>query len=149
MDSIRLQSEPLEVAAAVQAVTCPEAGGIDVFLGTTRGEAHPEHGALLALDYEAYEPMALAEMARLVGQARGRWPIARAVVWHRIGRVGVGEPSVVIAVSCLHRGEAFSACQFLIDRLKESVPIWKREIYPDSGRWQAGASPATPPSDPR
>jgi molybdopterin synthase catalytic subunit len=136
MDSIRITSDPLDVAAAVQAVTCPEAGGIDVFAGATRAEVHPDLGRLLALDYEAYEPMAAAEIGRLLAQARARWPIVRAAVWHRTGRVAVGAPSVVIAVSTPHRAEAFAACQFLIDELKKSVPIWKKEVYESSSRWK-------------
>lgn len=119
MDSIRITSDPLDGAAAVQAVTCPEAGGIDILLGITRAELHPERGPLLALDYEAYEPMAAAEIGRLLAQARARWPIARAAVWHRTGRVAVGAASVVIAVSTPHRAEAFAACQFLMDELQE------------------------------
>jgi molybdopterin synthase catalytic subunit len=135
MEPIRITPEPLDVAAAVRAVTCAEAGGIDVFLGTTRGEVHAEHGALVALDYEAYEPMAAAEIGRLMERARSQWPIVRVVLWHRIGRVAVGEPSVVIAVSTPHRAEAFAACRFLIDELKKLVPIWKKEVYERAARW--------------
>jgi len=115
-------------------------------LGTTRAEpaevASPGkaggggRGALVSLDYHAYDEMALRQMRQLVVTAAERWPICQAVIWHRLGEVRVGEPSVVIAVSCPHRGEAFDACEFLIDELKKAVPIWKREVYEEGSRWQ-------------
>jgi molybdopterin synthase catalytic subunit len=135
-DSIRLTGEPLDAGAAVRAVNCAEAGGIDVFIGTTRAERHPDAGVLLRLDYEAYPEMAVAQMQKLAALARAKWPIARLAMWHRTGPVAVEEPSVVIAVSCPHRGEAFEACRFLIDELKKAVPIWKKEIYEQQTRWQ-------------
>ena len=137
MDDIRICSEALDVAAAVRQVTCPEAGGIDLFLGTTRAEEHAEFGALVALEYEAYEAMAVSEIRRLVAGARGRWPVIHCVVWHRIGRVAVGEASVIVAVGAPHRSEAFEACRFLIDELKKIAPIWKKEVYATGAQWQA------------
>jgi molybdopterin synthase catalytic subunit len=139
-DSIRLTGEPLDASAAVRAVTCAEAGGIDVFIGTTRAEHHAQAGALLRLDYEAYPEMAMAEMEKLAAAARAKWPIERLAMWHRIGAVAVGEPSVVLAVSCGHRGEAFDACRFLIDELKKAVPIWKQEVYERGALWQGEES---------
>ena len=139
---IRLQREPLDPAAAVSRVTRPEAGGIAVFLGITRaqpadpGSTKDSLGSLLALDYQAYEEMAQKEIRRLAVEAAARWPICRLVVWHRLGEVKVGEPSVIIAVSCPHRAEAFDACEFLIDELKKTVPIWKREIFQNGMRWR-------------
>jgi molybdopterin synthase catalytic subunit len=138
-DDIRLTGEPLDAGAAVGAVNCAEAGGIDVFVGTTRAERHAEGGNLLRLDYEAYPEMAIREMKKLAADARSKWAIARLAIWHRTGAVAVGEPSVVIAVSCPHRGEAFEACRFLIDELKKSVPIWKKEVYEQQARWQGEA----------
>ena len=73
---------------------------------------------------------------QLVAAAAEKWPICQAVIWHRLGEVWVGEASVVIAVSSPHRGEAFDACEFLIDELKKAVPIWKREVYEDGSKWQ-------------
>jgi molybdopterin synthase catalytic subunit len=139
---ISLQVAPLDVAAAVHRVTCPEAGGMALFLGVTRAESadsHPSNdslGALLALDYQSYEQMAQKELHRLAAAAAARWPICRLVVWHRLGEVKVGEPSVIIAVSCPHRAEAFDACEFLIDELKKTVPIWKREVFQGGERWR-------------
>jgi molybdopterin synthase catalytic subunit len=139
---ICLTREPLDVAAAVARVTCAQAGGIAVFLGTTRaqtaptGEGQGQPGKLLSLDYHAYDEMAMAQMTKIVTEAFGRWPVLRAAVWHRLGEVRVGEASVVIAVSSPHRGEAFDACEFLIDELKKSAPIWKREVFEGFSRWQ-------------
>ncbi len=135
-DWITLTPDALSVAAAVAFVTDPAAGGIDVFLGTTRAETSVDGRQLLALDYDAYPEMAVAQLQRLVTTAREKWPVTRAAVLHRLGRVAVGEPSVVIAVSTPHRGDAFAACRFLIDQLKVDVPIWKQERWDDgTGTW--------------
>ena len=135
-DWIELRPEPLQVGPIVGFVTAPAAGGIDVFLGTTRDETHADGRRLVALDYEAYAPMAIKRMQELAIEARQRWPVARLAVLHRTGRVGVGEPSVVIAVATPHRADAFEACRWLIDALKADVPVWKREVWDDgSGTW--------------
>jgi molybdopterin synthase catalytic subunit len=131
-DRVEIVSTPLDVAMAVAVVGALEAGGIDVFLGTTRAETRADGVPLVALDYEAYAEMAVAEMRKLVASARERWPVVRACVLHRVGRVSVGEASVLIAVACPHRGQAFDACRFLIDELKKSVPIWKKEVWADA-----------------
>jgi molybdopterin synthase catalytic subunit len=136
---IRLFNGPLDAAAAIAFVTSPDAGGIDVFIGTTRSETHPQAGALTHLDYHAYDEMALKELHKLVRRAREQWPLHGIALWHRLGPVAVGEASVVIAVSCPHRADAFAACRFLIDTLKETVPIWKKEVYAGGEQWQAGA----------
>jgi molybdopterin synthase catalytic subunit/GNAT superfamily N-acetyltransferase len=130
-DWIAIVPHDLLVGTAVRLVTAAGAGGIDVFLGTTRAETSPEGPALLALDYEAYEEMALEKMNALAEQARSRWPIVRIAFLHRIGRVPVGEPSVIIAVATPHRAESFDACRFLIEQLKVDVPIWKQEVWDD------------------
>lgn len=135
-DLIALRSQPLAADEAVAHVGCPGAGGIDVFIGVTRAETHPQFGNLEALEYDAYPEMAVAELQRLVDAARRQWDVCRAAVLHRVGRCAVGEPSVVIAVSCAHRGEAFAACKFLIDELKKSVPIWKRDVYQHAAPWR-------------
>jgi molybdopterin synthase catalytic subunit len=139
-DRIVLQAEPLEVAAALEFVTAAEAGGINVFLGTTRAETAPGGRRLTALDYEAYPEMAEEQMRDLARRARQRWPIVRLALLHRVGRVALGQPSVLIAVSAPHRTEAFEACRWLIDTLKAEVTIWKKEIWDDgagneTGRW--------------
>lgn len=130
-DRIELSAAPLDPAAAVAAVLDPAAGGVDVFLGTTRSETRDDGVELVALDYEAYAEMAVGQMGELVAAARARWPIVRCAILHRTGRVALAEASVVIAVSCPHRVAAFEACRFLIDELKKSVAIWKKEVWAD------------------
>jgi molybdopterin synthase catalytic subunit len=135
-DWIEILDTPLIVEPVLRFVTDARAGGIDIFLGTTRAERSAEGRELIALDYEAYSEMAKARLALLAERARQRWPIIKLVILHRVGRVAVAEPSVVIAVSCPHRAQAFEACHWLIDQLKIDVPIWKKEIWADgSGTW--------------
>ena len=133
IDWISLQATPIDTIAAIRFVTDAEAGGIDLFLGTTRAERHTDGRELLALDYEAYAEMAIDQMKKLAAAVRQQWPVIKLAIVHRTGRVGIGEPSVAIAVACAHRAEAFAACHWLIDALKVDVPIWKKEI------WTAGA----------
>jgi molybdopterin synthase catalytic subunit len=135
-DWIQLHDEPIDVGPVVEFVSATLVGGIDIFLGTTRDETDANGRKLVALDYEAYAQMALKQMQDLAAKARARWPIVRLVILHRIGRVEVARPSVIIAVATPHRGEAFEACRWIIDTLKAEVPIWKREVWEDgSGTW--------------
>ncbi len=126
---VQITTSPINIELVIDSVRTPESGGIDTFIGTTRN--HSKGRVVSALEYEAYEPMALQVMERIVEEAQSRWPVQKIAVIHRIGRVEVGQASVVIAVSSVHRKEAFEACRFLIDRLKEDVPIWKREYFTD------------------
>jgi molybdopterin synthase catalytic subunit/GNAT superfamily N-acetyltransferase len=121
----------LSVELAVKLVTDPVAGGIDVFLGTTRSETDADGRALVALDYEAYEAMAEEQMRGLAKSVRERYPVIKLAILHRTGRVELGEPSVIIAVSTPHRAEAFEACRWIIDALKKDVAIWKKEVWSD------------------
>lgn len=124
-----LSHAPLGVGEAYAFLTAPEAGGIAVFVGTTRRwtDGHETE----RLRYEAYEPMALAELGRIAGEAMTRWPLAKCCLVHRLGEVPVGEASVVVGAASAHRAEAFAACRWLIDTIKERVPIWKREVFAD------------------
>jgi molybdopterin synthase catalytic subunit len=131
MDRIVITPDPLRIDHCIDTVTDPRAGGIDLFVGTTRAEATSDGRELLALDYEAYHDMALKQMRDLASRARQRWPIIKLAMLHRVGRVAVGEPSVIIAVSTPHRADAFDACKFLIDSLKAEVAIWKKEVWAD------------------
>jgi molybdopterin synthase catalytic subunit len=134
-DLIQITPAPIATSAA-DAVRDPSCGGIAVFLGCTRAQRHPDGRELLALDYEAYADMALRQMRDLADAARQKWPIVKLLMLHRTGRVGLGEPSVLIAVSTPHRSEAFEACRWLIDTLKQDVAVWKKEIWADgSGTW--------------
>ena len=128
-DWIAIEAGPLDTARAIEAVSDPLAGGIAVFAGVTRSDVSADGRALVALDYEAYEEMALSQMQKLARDARERWPIVHLAILHRTGRVELAQPSVVIAVSCPHRGEAFDACRWIIDTLKAEVAIWKKEIW--------------------
>ncbi len=135
-DWIEITPKPLAADRAIAFVTSPDAGGIDIFLGTTRSETAADGKQLAALDYQAYEQMASEMLQKLAADARKRWPISKLAILHRTGRVAVGEPSVVIAVSTPHRAESFAACQWLIDELKKDVTIWKKEIWRDgTTRW--------------
>lgn len=131
-----LTPDPLDLAALVAAVTLPEHGGIATFLGTTRREAALRE--VVAISYEAYEELALAEFGRIVEEAQARFGASLALA-HRVGRVDVGQPSVIVAASAPHRGEAFAACRYGIDELKAHAPLWKQMIYTDGAEeWVDG-----------
>lgn len=141
-DTIRLIAEPIDSAdIRRRGSNGGRAGGVVLFEGVTRLEVHPKHGPLIRLEYEAYVEMAVKQLRELVSRARSRWRIESLAVVHRIGPVAVGESSVLIAVTCGHRAEAFEACRWLIDALKRDVPIWKREV------WADGATTWSDPAD--
>ncbi|MEA2735930.1 MAG: molybdopterin synthase catalytic subunit [Humisphaera sp.] len=129
-----LQNAPIDVAAALAPVYDAAAGGVTVFLGTTRAERNANGRELIALDYEAYEEMAKSQLAALAAEASRRWPIVALTILHRLGRVALAEPSVLIAVACPHRAEAFDACRWIIDTLKKDAAIWKKEVWADGSR---------------
>lgn len=138
---ILLTNEPIDLAAVLQSVQSPAAGAIVLFLGSTREMTDGRRTRWL--HYEAYAPLAEKLLAELASQARQRWPLVALSIVHRLGRVEIGEASVAIAVSSAHRQAAFEAGQWLIDRLKESVPIWKEEHWADgTSQWvHPGLSP--------
>jgi molybdopterin converting factor subunit 1 len=123
----------VDIAALEAAVADPAAGATVTFAGSTRRDNAGRN--VLRLEYEAYEPMALREMRKLADEAGRRYGIVRIAIQHRIGVVAIGEVSVAIAVSAAHRAEAFDACRFAIDRLKEIVPIWKKEHFEGGEIW--------------
>src|SRR5512135_323286 len=125
--------QPIDAAAVTAAVADPHTGATVTFIGTTRD--HNDGRRVTQLAYEAYPEMAVAEMRKIGETAQQRWPIARVAIVHRIGVVPIGEASVVIAVSAGHRVAAFEACHFAIDRLKEVVPIWKKEHFEGGEIW--------------
>lgn len=130
---IAIVTERINVQTVIDAVRLPAAGGIATFIGTTRNYAHEKE--VLSLEYEAYQPMALKSMRQIADEARTRWRLHGVAIVHRLGVVGIGEESIVIAVSSSHRADAFEACRFIIDTLKKSVPIWKKERYSDGEVW--------------
>ncbi len=141
--TITIGRKRIDVAALEREVADPAAGAIVSFTGTTRRDNAGRK--VLRLEYEAYEPMALAEMRKLASEAAERWKLVRIAIAHRIGVVEIGETSVAIAVSAAHRGEAFEACRFAIDRLKEIVPIWKKEYFEGGEVW-IGCQTSHPPA---
>jgi molybdopterin synthase catalytic subunit len=139
----RVGRAPIVVERLLRAVRDPGAGAVVVFVGTTRNENAGRR--VVRLEYEAYTQMAISEMRGLAAEARRRWPLRKIAIAHRTGLVPVAQASVGIAVSAGHRGEAFAACHWLIDRLKEIVPIWKREHFRGGRLWigpQQGGPPA-------
>ena len=128
-----LTHEAIDVDALLAAVRHRGAGAVVTFMGTTRNENAGRR--VTRLEYEAYERMAVREMRQLAAEARRRWPLRRVAMMHRLGVVPVGEASVAIAVSAGHRREAFEACHWLIDRLKDIVPIWKKEHFRGGQVW--------------
>jgi molybdopterin synthase catalytic subunit len=130
---IRITEGPIDEAEVLGYVRAPEAGGIDLFIGTTRNSANGKD--VLWLEYTAYEPMALKMMVQITEEVFRRWQITKIAIVHRTGRINIGEASVVIAVSAPHRKEAFEACRYAIDTLKKEVPIWKKEFFKDGSVW--------------
>jgi molybdopterin synthase catalytic subunit len=129
----RLSEEPLSLDAVVAEVADERAGAIATFTGTTRIESR---GRMVRwLDYEAYAEMAEDVMAGIAAQLEERYDLCAVAIHHRVGRVGIGEPSVIIAVSAPHRADALAACKDAIDVLKESVPVWKKEVYEGGEEW--------------
>ena len=124
--------------AHVDAVGDPALGAEAIFLGRTRHEEHPVHGPLKALHYSAYETMAIAQLTQLADQAIEAHDAAAVRIHHALGHVAPGQISVIVQVRCGHRAEAFAACRWLIDALKERVPIWKQEIWQSSQTWPEG-----------
>jgi MoaE-MoaD fusion protein len=131
--AFRLSEEPLSLDRAVDEVRSDEAGAIATFAGTTRAQSRDR--SVVRLDYEAYEGMAEQVMAEIAEALHARYALTALAIHHRIGIVGVGETSVVIAVSAPHRGDALAACRDAIDELKERVPLWKKEVYSDGEEW--------------
>jgi molybdopterin synthase catalytic subunit/molybdopterin converting factor small subunit len=129
----RLSAEPLSLDAVVREVQTAEAGAIATFTGTTR--VHSRGRTVEFLDYEAYEGMAEQEMERIANELLARYELCKIAIHHRVGRVDIGDTSVVIAVSAPHRGDALAACKDAIDTLKDSVPLWKKEVYEGGEEW--------------
>lgn len=128
-----LTYDPLDPADALAAVASDEAGATVSFLGTVRAASRGR--AVVRLEYEAYDSMALAVFAAIASEARERWPGCQVAVHHRLGACAAGEPTVAISASAPHRAAAFEACRHVIERLKADAPIWKREVYADGEAW--------------
>ncbi len=131
--SCSLSETPLDVGSVVARVAGPGIGGIVTFLGTVRNRARGR--SIQHLEYEAYPVMAEREMQKIADDAARRWPGARVAIAHRAGHLEVGEIAVVVVAAAPHRAEAFAACRFAIDTLKQTVPIWKKEFASDGEYW--------------
>jgi molybdopterin synthase catalytic subunit len=132
-DMIRIIEERLNVEVAIQQVSHPTCGGVNIFVGNVRNQTKGKK--VLFLEFEAYKNMALNEMNKITQEAKSRWDIHEMVIHHRVGKVEIGEAAVVIAVSSPHRDASFEACKFAIDTLKLTVPIWKKETFEDGEVW--------------
>lgn len=132
---IQILPSPLNIQQCIDWVMSPHCGGIDVFIGTVRNVTKEKK--VLRLEFEAYEKMAVSELQKIARQSFEKWPVQKVLVHHRTGVLQVGEIPVIIAVAAAHRDAAFEACRYIIDTLKETVPIWKKEFFEDGEIWVA------------
>ena len=138
---ITITEQPLDATGFITEINRKHNGGLAVFLGTVRDFTGPTR--LAYMEYDAYKDMAEKKMHQIVGEARARWDDPDIAVAHRVGRLELTEPSVIIAVGTPHRAEAFEACRYIIDRIKEEVPIWKKEVDENGrGEWVQGCVPS-------
>ena len=135
MINIQLKDSPLASEECQSLVVSGNAGAINVFIGTVRNQTKGKK--VLRLEFEAYEKMAVTEMQKIAEKASQKWPVEKIAIHHRIGTLKIGETAVIIALSTPHRQASFEACKFVIDTLKETVPIWKKEIFEDGEVWVA------------
>jgi molybdopterin synthase catalytic subunit len=136
---VRITRDPLDAEAVrvlEEAITTQGDGGVVTFQGVVRDNARGKQ--VRSLEYDAYIEMAEQQMAQIAAEVEARWEDSTVALVHRIGRLEIGECSVVVVVACPHRGEAFEACRYAIDTLKSTVPIWKKEIYADGEEWVEG-----------
>ena len=138
-----LQTDPIRVEQLIEEVRGDGDGAVALFLGTVRDRNQDRR--VLHLEYKAYDGMAEEEMARLERQALDQFDVSRVAVVHRTGRLEIGEASVAIAIAAPHRAQALEACRFVIDTLKRTVPIWKKEFFEGGSIWIEGPGGATEP----
>lgn len=132
---LNISDKPLNTQAVLDLVSSPEAGAVDIFIGTVRNNTKKKN--VQRLEFESYDSMAIKEMAKIVERAKAQWPMLKMAIHHRKGILNIGDIAVIIAVSTPHRQASFDACQFAIDTLKETVPIWKKEVFDDGEVWVA------------
>jgi molybdopterin synthase catalytic subunit len=130
---IEITAQPIDIQKITEAATHKNAGAVNVFIGTVRNQTAGK--AVVKLEYEAYEPMAISEIQKVIDAAREKWPVTGWAISHRVGTLVPGEVAVVVAISTPHRRDSFEACQFIIDTLKKTVPIWKKEFFQDGDQW--------------
>jgi molybdopterin synthase catalytic subunit len=130
---IKITEKHIDVQKVIDTASSLDAGAVNVFIGTVRSNAHGKK--VVWLEYEAYETMAVSEIRRIMDEASQKWQLLGWAISHRIGTLRPGEVAVVVAVSTPHRKDSFAACQFIIDTIKEKVPIWKKEVFEDGEEW--------------
>ncbi len=135
MIDIQIKEIPLSVDECNKLVVSESSGGTTLFVGTVRNQTKGK--SVVRLEFEAYKPMAISEMQKIAEQAKEKWKADKVVIHHRVGVLKIKDIAVIIAVSTPHRKASFEACQFCIDTLKETVPIWKKEIFEDGEVWVA------------
>jgi molybdopterin synthase catalytic subunit len=135
MIEIKITGDELDIQSCSNKVMSAETGGINIFVGAVRSETKGKK--VVRLEFEAYEKMAIHEMEKIAQEALHNWPVRNILIHHRKGVLQIGEVPVIIAVSAAHRDAAFQACRYIIDTLKEKVPIWKKEIFEDGEVWVA------------
>ncbi|CAN5464298.1 molybdopterin synthase catalytic subunit MoaE [soil metagenome] len=144
MDFFELTTQPIDITSVARRVVPPECGATVSLDGYarrfTKNKETGEVSETLYLEYEAYEPMALKEMEKVVAAAHEQFEISNVGIVHRLGKLEIGDTSVVISVAAPHRRAAFAACEWLIRELKRTVPIWKKEVYADGEEWVEGES---------
>ena len=136
MDFFELTTDPIDITSVARRIVPPECGATVTLDGYVR--QFTKGRETLYLEYEAYEPMAISEMKKIVEIAKDKFQISNVGIVHRLGKLEIGETSVVISVAAAHRADAFHACEWLIRELKRTVPIWKKEVYADGEHWVEG-----------
>ena len=130
-----ITGKPIDINDVIQAATRPEAGALCLFLGTVRNAT--ANKAVTRLEYDAYDSMAVSETKKIIAQAHKKWEDIEVAIVHRKGILDIGDVAVAIAVSAPHRAASFEACRYIIDTLKKTVPIWKKEVFEDGEEWVA------------
>lgn len=134
---IEITENPIVPEAIINSINKKETyGAVVTFIGIVRG--YSENKKVISLEYEAYQPMAEKKLQEIALEIETRWQLKDLAICHRTGRLQVGEPALVIAIAAPHRKEAFEACEYAVDRLKEIVPIWKKEVWEDGEKWIEG-----------
>jgi molybdopterin synthase catalytic subunit len=137
-ERFRITDTPLDASAIAASIASPGCGAVATFVGLVRD--HNAGRRVLWLDYEAYAPLARATFARIGTEAQARWPSVQLAIHHRTGRIAIGEASVVVATASPHRGDAFAACRYAIERVKQIAPVWKHEHFEGGDVWIEGAT---------
>jgi molybdopterin synthase catalytic subunit len=138
VDHVQLTHEPLSADLLIRNISLASAGALVIFHGVVRDNNLGR--AVQYLDYDAYPEMAERELRRIAAQARAEFDLERISIAHRLGRIEIGEASLLVAVSAAHRAAAFTACHAVVDRIKQTVPIWKKEFWEDGSHWVEGPS---------